>query len=288
MRKSFYALLLLVVVAACNKTEDITIPGNVPPADKSIDSATIQLYVNKVFINVLGREPIGTEKTDALVILKQNNFSVDDRKQFLTTLFARPEYNSNLYKVISVEYLQNLDSTEIAGQIALYQYFLTLPDYTPFYDVLNYEIGRLQQLKTVVPDMDASTLNYKGMLKRCVNNYFYDQINMGTENFVVSTFQNFLFRYPVNAELQSGETMVNGANATLFLQLGKTKQDYINIFFDSDDYYEGQVRFIFKKYLFREPTSAEIAYYGNIYKSTGDYKKLQGTFFSLDEYAGIE
>ena len=110
---------------------------------------------------------------------------------------------------------------------------------------------------------------------------------MGSENFVVSTYQNFLFRYPTNAELAAGKNIVDGNTSVVFLKVGKSKYDYIKIFFGTDDYYEGQVRYIFKKYLFREPSSAEIYLYSDIYKSTNDYKELEKAVFSLDEYAGV-
>ena len=111
---------------------------------------------------------------------------------------------------------------------------------------------------------------------------------MGTENFVVSTFQNFLFRYPSDAELLNGKTMVDGDNAILFLVIGKSKTDYLNIFFTSDDYYEGQVRNAFRKYLFREPSPAEIALYADVYKTGDNYSLLQKEIFALDEYSGVE
>lgn len=286
MRKALFALLI-VFVASCSKKEDVIIPGNVPPPDHTIDSATLEIYLNKVYINILGREPINNEKADGLQILKQDNFSAANRKQFLDVVFGKPEYNRNLYNVARIEYLQNLDSTEIEYQIYLFNLLLQQPQYAPFYDALNAEVSRLNTLKAIMPDLTAGTLDHKGMLKRCVDNYFYDQINMGTENFVVSTFQNFLFRYPTTAELTNGKTMVDGLNANLFLQIGRNKNDYIRIFFDSDDYYEGQVRYIFRKYLFREPLPEEIGYYANIYKSTNDYKKLQKEFFATNEYAGL-
>ena len=81
--------------------------------------------------------------------------------------------------------------------------------------------------------------------------------------------------------------MVNGTTAQLFLQVGQNKVDYINIFFASDDFIQGQVQFIFQQYLFRKPTSAEFSFYANIYKSTNDYKQLQLAVLSLDEYAGL-
>jgi len=287
MQKLFLLLIVLVTISSCSKTEDVNIPGNVPPPDHTIDSSTISIYVNKAYINMLGREPVSNEKLTALGILRQNNFSVDNRKQFISSLFSAAEYNKNLYNVANNEYLRNLDSMEIESQIFIFNNLLTQPQYAPFYDYLNFEIYRLDTLKTVLPMMAAGTMDYRGMLSRMTNNYFYDQINMGSENFVVSTYQNFLFRYPSDAELLAGKTMVDGNTSTVFLKLGKTKYDYIGIFFDTDDYYEGQVRFIFKKYLFREPSSAEIFKYSNIYKTTGDYKQLQKEVFSLDEYAGL-
>ncbi len=283
----FLLLSLIAFASSCTKTEDVIVRDNVPPPDHTIDSTTIEIYLNKVYINLLGREPLGNEKRDAMSILRQDNFSESGREQFLETLFSKTEYKQNLYVVANHEYLLDLDSLEIAIQIYQFNYFLTQPQYAPFYSIINYELARLEKLEDIMADMNASTLNYRSMLKRVSDNYFYDQINMGTENFVVSTFQNFLFRYPSDGELLQGKTMVDGNNAILFLQTGRTKADYLNIFFNSDDYYEGQVRNAFTKYLFREPSPAEIALYAGIYKSGDNYGALQKEIFSSNEYAGV-
>lgn len=287
MKSLLFLLLPVLLIAACNKTEEVVIKDNVPPTDHTIDSTTIEIYVTKAYINILGREPIGNERQDGITLLKQDNFSQARRQQFVAALFANPEYTGNLLRVTRNEYLRGLDSLEVAGQIYLFQQLLLQPQYAPFYDVINKEIVRLQSWQQSSHDLTAGTLDYKGLLKRSVDNYFYDQINMGTENFVVSTYQNFLFRYPTDAELLAGKLMVDGSVSVVFLQQGESKDDYINIFFNSDDYYEGQVRYMFTKYLFREPTPAEIALYSGHYKNTGDYKALGIEIFSLDEYAGI-
>lgn len=288
MRKIVIVALLFVGIHSCTKTEDVFIKNNQPPTDKTIDSATVLLYVNKVYVNLIGREPIGNEKAQALAILQQNNFSIDNRKQFLTSLLNTSEYKRNLFIVANAEFLNSIDSTDVANQIYLVQLLLTQPQYAPFADMLNMEIDRMIALNKTPQDLVNGTLDYRGMLKRITDNYFYDQINMGTENFVVFTFINYLFRYPSDAELAQGKVMVDGNNATLFLQLGKSKSDFIDIFFNTSDYYEGQVRYIFKKYLFREPTSAEIPFYANPYKATGDYAEMQKNIFSTDEFAGIK
>ena len=286
--KLLFLYIVLLFAASCTKTEDIKIPGNIPPPDRSIDSSTINIYINKAYINIVGREPVGTEKSSALTILRQNNFSVDNRKQFIQTLLTKPEYNSYLITIARSEYLGNADTLDIAQQIFVYQNALTLVDYAPFYPLIRFEMKRLDTLQNTLRDMNAGTCTYRDMLRRTVNNYFYDQLNMGTENFVVSTFQNFLFRYPTNNELAQGKIIVDGQSGLLFLKNGRTKNDYLGIFYNSSDFYEGQVRYIFRKYVFREPTSAEMAYYANIYKSAGNYKDLQLAVFSLNEYAGIQ
>lgn len=290
MRHISFLLLLVFCISGCKKeTEfrDVIIPGNNPPPDYSIDSATINIYVNKAYINIIGREPLGNEKTNALVLLRQNNFSVANRKQFVQGLLNRLEVNSNLLILARSEYLGNTDSFDIAQQIFVFQNALTIPDYAPFYAIIQTEIRRLDTLQTTLQQMNAGTCSYKEMLRRTINNYFYDQLNMGTENFVVSTYQNFLFRYPTNGELAACKIMVDGQNSLAFLQTGKNKNDYMGIFFSTNDFYEGQVRYIFKKYLFREPNSAEMAYYSSIYKANDNYKDLQLEVFSLNEYAGI-
>ena len=287
MRKTLFALLVLFI-ASCSKNNDEIIKGNTPPPDGTIDSATIDIYINKVYVNLIGREPIGNEKAQASALLKQHNFSEVDRTQFLDAFFTKPEYNRNLYNIVRIEYLNNLDSMEIEGEIGLYEYLQTQPEYAAYYDVIEAELVRMHAMRTVVSDMNSGALDYRNMLKRCTYNYFYDQINMGAENYVVSTFQNYLFRYPTQSELENGKNMINGSNATLFLQIGNSKQDYTDIFFDSDDYYEGQARYLFIKYMFREPSSAEVSYYANIYKSSNNYKLLQKTFFATDEYAGLK
>lgn len=288
MKRILTALSILLFVSACTKTEDVIVKDNIPPPDHTIDSTVIEIYANKIYVNLLGREPIGDERADALFILKQDNFSITRREQFIETLISKSEYKANLYTIASHEYLNDLDSATIHEQVSLFEYFFTQPQYAPFYSLIQYELDRLYVLEDTKADLVSGTIDFRSALKNCIGNYFYDQINMGTENFVVSTYQNFLFRYPSDAELANGKIMVDGSEAILFLQTGRSKVDYINIFFSSDDFYEGQVRNVFVKYLFREPTPAEIGLYAAVYKNSGSYGALQKKVLSSDEYAGVD
>ncbi len=191
MRKLLLLYIVISFIAACSKTEDVKITGNVPPPDHTIDSSTISIYVNKAYINLLGREPVGSDRSEALTILRQNNFSLNNRKQFITTLFSRQEYIRNLYNVANNEYLRNLDSLEIEGQIFVFNNLLGMPQYAAFFDAVNFELNRLDTLKKALSNMYDGTMDYRAMLSRMTNNYFYDQINMGSENFVVARIKIF-------------------------------------------------------------------------------------------------
>tara|TARA_B110000902_G_C13886904_1_gene428978 strand:- start:246 stop:611 length:366 start_codon:yes stop_codon:yes gene_type:complete len=120
-----------------------------------------------------------------------------------------------------------------------------------------------------------------------VNNNFFDEINMGTENFVIAMFQHFLLRYPTQAEVENASDMVNDGNATVFFETGNGKDDFINIFFASDEYYTGQTNILFNRYLFRNPTSEESVNYSLDYINTGDYKLLQKRVLSNNEFIGL-
>ncbi|MBL0310370.1 MAG: hypothetical protein IPP77_12055 [Bacteroidetes bacterium] len=288
MNRWAFILVAVGLLVSCNKIEEVRVLDNVPPPDHTIDSSTMQLYVYKAYVNLAGREPIGNEKAEALVVLRQDNFSWENRKQFMDMLLAKDEFYQNSYNVARAEYLQNTDSIEIDGQIKLFESLLAQPSYAPFFDLLRGEVNRLDTLQNTRQNLLNGQVDFKEMQRRCANNYFYDQINMGTENFVISTFQNFLFRYPTAVELTQSKLMADGQSAALFFNLGKNKNDYLRIFFNSDDYFEGQVRYVFRKYLFREPSPAEIYFFADIYKSTNNYKSLLKDVLSRDEYAGLE
>ena len=70
MTRYYLALILLLGIAACTKTETNVVPNNVPPPDHTIDSATIVIYLNKTYINMLGRKPVGAEEGAAMALLR--------------------------------------------------------------------------------------------------------------------------------------------------------------------------------------------------------------------------
>lgn len=62
--------------------------------------------------------------------------------------------------------------------------------------------------------------------------------------------------------------MIAGMEAKFLLKTGHSVDDMVDIFFTSDEYYEGQVRLLFLRHLFREPTYSELQQLSANYKKT--------------------
>jgi hypothetical protein len=279
--------LFTLLFAGCHHDVEVITPGNAALPDATIEDVTITNYVNKVYISVLGREADSTEKQFGFDLLRQQNLSDASRSRFLDSIFYKPEYKVHLYDLARADLLNNLDTTDITNQVLLFNFLLTDTAYITVWPLLHAEITRLDSLKTIPAGLQQGMFDVEEMHRRCVNNYFYDQINMGTENFVVSVFQHFLLRYPTASELQQSKQMVDGFPANLFLQSGQNKNDFIAIFFSSTDYFEGLARILYQRFLFRSPTSVEMSEATVSFLQTHNYIAMQKKILSTNEYIGI-
>jgi hypothetical protein len=203
-------------------------------------------------------------------------------------VFSSSHYLPHLYDFARTELLNNLDTSEITFFRTVFNLLLTDTAYQFAWDLIEYEIERLDSLQRVPSDLINQIIDIEFLHRRCVNNYFYDQINMGTENFVISCFQHFLNRYPTQTELTDGKKMVDGLPAILFLQSGQSKTDFMNIFFKSRDYSEGLAINLYNRFLLRNPSSIEMGNAANAFHESRDYVQMQKDILATNEYIGIQ
>ncbi|MCB0395106.1 MAG: hypothetical protein KDD36_00545 [Flavobacteriales bacterium] len=287
------ALALAMLMAGCAKDELIVVPDNIVPPDPTVSDLPRQVimenYINKLYISVLGRKPSSAELATGLTILQQNDLSMADREQLVEIILSSNEYYARAYDLARIELLNGLDTAQITQDIFIYNLLLQdTATYGPYFPAIKAEIARLEALQDVPVDFPSGQINMIGVHRRCVDNAYYDDINMGTENFVVSMFQNFLLRYPTQTELAEASKIVDGFTGTLFYQIGENKADFLTIFFASSGYFEGQVRNLFQRYLFKDATSEQMSSLSAMYQSNSDYKALQKTILSMDEFVGLK
>ncbi len=288
MRLSLFLLFTGFLLFSCTKTELETVDGNIAPPDRTIETVTIENYVTRTYILVLGREPSTTEFETATNSLISSGVDSTSRAQFLNTVFSSPAYLPNVYQQNNIDLLNNADTAEFSNWISIFEFLLLDSANILQFQFLQYEIDRMIKMKEAYPEFTIGAIGVDELQRRMCNNYIYDQINMGSANFVISTFQHLINRNPTAAEQTSGVSMVDGSNAIIFLEAGTTKTDYLTILTESDNYFEAQVVFMYQKYLNRAPVTQEMSAGTLKYSSTGDYTLVQKDILSTDEFIGIQ
>lgn len=284
--KQLLFLFSVLIISSCTKIDNVVVDGNVHPPDYTIENTTIENYINKLYISAIGREPTETEFTSDYSVFRESNLSNESREIVIDGILNKEEYNNNLFKLESEHLLLGLDTADINQNIFVLNILLsTANGIDSIYFAEN--LARMLKLQEVLPGLSNGSISTIEMHKRMVNNNFYDEINMGTENFVISMFQSFMQRYPTNSELDNGKLMVNDNNSSVFFVPGNGKEDFINIFIGSDEYYSGQTNILFNRYLFRNPTSEESVNYSLDYINSQNYKLLQRRILSTNEFVGI-
>ncbi len=271
------------------KTDTVVVSGNTIPKDSSISELLVESYINRAFIVLLGRKPSASELSQANAAVSVNNFSIAHRKTLIDQIYThQTEYISRWYDAESKKLLVNIDSSDINQEIFVFNFLLSDTTYQQYWPALQIELTRVEELKNTLPDLLSHTISFSEAHKRLINNKFYDDLNMGSQNFVISSFQHFFDRYPTTAELQEGVKMVDKFNGILFFQQGNTKDAYLQIFFNCDNYYEGQVKELYLKYLFRNPNTVELSTLTNTYSTNKNLFEIQKELLSTNEFAGVK
>lgn len=278
----------LLILFSCGKNDSILIDGNTPPPDSTIETVILENYVNKLYISLLGREPIANELMDGLALLGADA-PVEDRLSLVSEIQNKEEYYSNLFDSFRQDYLNGIDTMEIHYNfIAVFEELIEFESEPLLLEVYNEELAKLQALYHISEDLKNNNINTIDAQMICVNNDVYDEINMGSENYVVSLFQNFLHRYPTLAELKASTIMVDGEQSSCFGVNGDSKSDFNAIFFNHDGYYEGQAMSVYNKLLFRFPDSEEASFLATDFKEHKSYKELQKELLISNEFIGLE
>jgi hypothetical protein len=288
MRPALYIIAtLLLFQYGCTTYEEEIVPGNVAPPDLTVSNPIYEDYVNRSYILATGREPTAIEFDTSLYILHTGSLSAASRMSFANMVFANYDYKIHSYEETRYELLRDNDSIEFAMMLSVYDTALTNPLYMSIWPEIQYQRDRMQLASDAKNLYYAGNIDMKEVHRRMVNNYLYDQVNMGSQNFVLAVFQQLVNREPTQSELSSGVAMVDGNNSILFLQAGSSKNDFLNILLNSSNYYEGQVIQLYEKYLLRTPNTYEMVNGTQNYYLNNDYIKLQKELIVTDEFIGI-
>ena len=151
------------------------------------------------------------------------------------------------------EYLQGALFDQIESSQLDFDLLRVIHEQSDEYELYQLEYNRLDTLRKLILSLETERVNLKMLQKAYLNNYIYDKINMGDDNFISSTFQYILLRKPTGYELNEGKKMYhNSACGVLLLNRGCNIDDYLNILLNSDHYLESQIRFWYQRLRHKE------------------------------------
>ena len=290
------ALLVVLFFGHCKKEkletihENLIIDSNAAPPYNGVTTLQIENYINKMYIDLAGRESSASEMAQKVDFLKQNKLSETARVTVIESIMASDDYHQRLFEINSSNMIQGADSVIIDEQAQLFAFvidFLLQNGDTLSAQVIELDLIRLTALQNAKSDFRNGAINISKYISRFINNSFYDEINMGTENFVKATFEDLFFRSPTSLELVNAKKMVDSQSSQIFLQDGNSKTDYIQIVTNTSEFYQGLVAGTFQILLVRNPTSLEVQTYSEKIKTTGKLESMQKEIIKSKEYAGF-
>ena len=304
MRRVFSYMCIsigLAMTLSCS-TELVVDDGNTPYSTFSISDIKIKNYVNRLYIDIIGREPLDDELVTEVQRLKAGSLKRETRDSIIYQLMTDTTYRENefsykaafvqnLYNLAKVRCLEGVPDSEIELKISIIA-FGALKDslegnWDGYYKAQN-EIRKNQAVLDSRQTLYDGLITYHQMYGFMINNVIYDVINMNTFNYVRSTFDQLLWRLPTTAEFDNGFAMIEfNQAAELFGSSGSDRDDYIRILTESNEMLEGMLIWTYQVFLSRPPTPAEVVTLLPTYITNKDINWLIAEILVTDEYANF-
>lgn len=297
--KYFYVFCLIFLIFSCKKDSEI-INNNNAPYYSEIPTLLLENYVNRVYIDLIGREPLDQEMINDVKFLRDADVSLDSRDSLLTRLqydttyvegdssykFA---YFHRIYEMMKVRLIEGASNSYIGSEInTFYNNYVQDSINGNMLDAYK-RLLKYNQLNNIIESelqYYHSEIEINEMCRRMIFNSVYDNINMNTFNFVNAAFDNLLFRYPTQYEFDQVYTMIDDNTAQIVLgSSGNNKEDFTYIISETREFYQGMIIWTYNTLLARNPTSVEVDLLMNNFYFSHDYQWLQRQIMKTDEYA---
>ena len=287
------------LIVGCKKDPDL-IPDNNAPYYSEISDLLIENYIQRVYIDQIGREPFDAEMNSERMTLKAAELSFESREAMILKLQTSTDfidgdisykhaYYNRLYeqgKARFMEAASNAEIQEVMGPIAGGILNDSLNGNWEGLAERYLKLDKLQAVLDSEKDYFDEEIGIEEMCAAMVNNAVFDEINMNTFNFVNACFDNLFFRYPTQAEFYAGFNMIEYNQPAILLgQSAQNKDEFVAVLVNSRAFYEGLVVWSYQVLLAREPSTAETNELMIDLWMEHDLQKVQRAIMVTDEYA---
>ena len=299
MKSFFYFLFIILCISSCKKDADI-ISNNEAPYYGEIPTILLENYVNRIYIDLIGREPLDDEMINDVQYLRNADITIESRDsllyklQFDTTYIEGDSsykfaYFHRAYEMVKVRLLEGASNAYISGDLNMWwngyvndsinNDLLSANKKLLQYHILNNVLK--SELEYYNNEIETSEMH-----RRMIYNSVYDKINMNTFNFINAAFDNLLFRFPTQYEFNQTYTMIEDNTAQIVLNVsGNNKEDFSYIISNSRGFYEGIIIWVYHALLARDPSTQEIDVLMQEFYEHHDFQWIQRQIMQTNEYA---
>jgi hypothetical protein len=303
-------ICFLSILVGCKKEpEVVTYSNNNIPQYDGVSTLLIENYVNRVFIDLIGREPTDAEMEAEVASLEAGSLSMTVRTSLVDKLMTATQpipgdssyshaYAQKFYDDNKSRFLDGMSEGEVQEQYYLY-YYIAQQD-SAAGNMLASELNK-EQSNRVLDVMNskwqfrAGNITNDEMCRRMCYNVMYDDLHMGSFNFINASFDDLFYRFPTEAELDEAYEPIEQVPSDddpdltgyLFGENFSNKAEYLSTLTGASEFSEGMIRWAYLGLLSREPTTAEIYSMQSIYANGHNIRAIQKSILISDEYAGF-
>lgn len=301
MKQLLILLCLGSILLSCQEPgQEIIVPDNNATPYDGVPTIKVENYINRLYIDLLGREPIDAEMSRDLDFLRAGELSAESRRQLINKLQSdenggadsyKHVYFGRLYAQQKVRLLEGISDKNLEGKISVFYSEFVKDSLEGNLAGMAFWEAKMAPIRNVL----TSQIEYRNglipineMIARMLNNEIYDEINMNSINFIMASFDNLFFRFPTQAEFdQSFPIIENNQSNIIFGQPASNKTEYIAVLTNSREFHEGMIRWAYKILMAREPETEEIVAEMDAFYQDKDFQLLQQNILIKDEYANF-
>lgn len=299
-RNGLILTLFSMLFFGCTTTENVVIQNNKIPKYEGVSTLRIENYVQRMFIDLLGREVTDVERLAFTDQLKKAILHDTCRRRLANMLMFdsvfrtgdssyRHAFAQRIYNISKARYLEGASDPSIAQfignldfAIAIYRLngdsigvYWAIDTRNKYSDVLNSRFVFRKRMK-----------DYRHMSAVMMNNAIYDGINMNSFNYINAVFDDCLMRKPSKDEFDRSYLIIeDNTPSFIFSRWASNKNEFCDAVVESDAFHEAQIRWFYYVLLQREATTAEVSELFQAFYLQHDIESIILKIVTGDEYA---
>lgn len=296
--KSFHIFIFLGLtwVLGCSP-EDLVYENNPVPPYTGVPTVLVDAYITRVFIDLIGREPLATELTTERTSMRAGDLGLEARSNLVTRLMGSdpaylPLYDRKLKDDLSGRFLGGFSQEAMEAELEDLLEMASsdsLQGNTAGYLYFTYEANRMERAMDAVSSYRLNVITWREVSRTYCDNSIYDEINMNSFNFINATFDDLFARYPTEAEFDQAYAAVElNASSVLLGTPISDATEYLQALVDNTEFDEGSVRWWAERLLVRPISDAEMVAWKQTVGTDVDIRVLQELLITSDEYADFQ